>query len=155
MFKYWQMQFLTLSLTWSGPGRCYLIVMLHTTAWHNIKLLLYIDWFIDWKKHKLIIVVNPVLFLSLMPFFSLLCQGGSGWSYLSPGRYLPSQLYGLSGQDQRGSGCHRPGCDGATGTITCNQPVILFFNDLNQSVIFFLPVCFICSHKQLICLNLT
>ena len=44
-------------------------------------------------------------------------QGGSGWRDLPAGRDLPGQLYGLSGPDQRGAGCYRPGRDGAAGEI--------------------------------------
>ena len=44
-------------------------------------------------------------------------QGGPGWRYLSAGRNLPGQLYGLSGPDQRGAGSDRPGRDGAAGEI--------------------------------------
>lgn len=47
----------------------------------------------------------------------LFCQGGPSRSHLQARGNLQSQLYGLSGQDQRGSSCCCSCGDGATGQM--------------------------------------
>lgn len=94
-FRYWQTPSLISSLTWNGPGECLVSICKKIHAF--ILLLLKKKTYRDER--------------------CLLCQGGSGWGHLQAGGHLPSQLHGLSGQDQRGPGCGGSGGDGAPGEI--------------------------------------
>lgn len=106
MCRYWQMQFLTSSLTWSGPGKC------HATWALQLDKFGFKMWF---------------LWMCLDSGCVSLCQGGPSRSNLQAGGHLQSKLYGLSWQDQCGPSCYCPGSDGTTGVIFLFPLFWIFF----------------------------